>query len=80
MLTGSWRSQNALQIWEHTSGNLEQTVPFPCGDAGEFLYCAQFCDQDVVLAGGSGTNSVQAVDSVTGKVNNSGNCSCSQAN
>ncbi|XP_014674089.1 PREDICTED: uncharacterized WD repeat-containing protein all2124-like [Priapulus caudatus] len=67
MLTGSWTSKNALQIWEHTSGSLERTVPVPCGSGGEFLYCSQFCDNDAVLAGGSGTNSVQAINSKTGQ-------------
>ncbi len=37
-------------------------------EKGEFLYCAQFCDNDVVVAGGSGTNSVQAINTKTEQV------------
>jgi len=36
--------------------------------AGEYLYCAQFCTDDVVIAGGTGTNSVQSINVNTGKV------------
>lgn len=44
------------------------------GDSGEqasngaYLYCAQFCTGDVVIAGGSGTKSVQAIDRQSGQV------------
>jgi len=31
------------------------------GGAGAYLYCAQFCSGIVVVAGGTGTNSTQAV-------------------
>ena len=31
------------------------------GAAGAYLYCCQFCTSNVVVAGGTGTNSVQAV-------------------
>lgn len=68
ILTGSWVGHNALQIWGYTEGKLEKNVPFPSDSTGEFLYCAQFCDNNVVLAGGSGTNSVQAVNTETGEV------------
>jgi len=44
-------------------------IPFNySGHDGAYLYCAQYCDNDVVIAGGSGTNSVQAVNKVTGEV------------
>jgi hypothetical protein len=44
------------------------------GDSGEqvgngaYLYCGQFCTNDVVIAGGSGTKSVQAISRQTGQV------------
>lgn len=44
-------------------------IPFNySGHDGAYLYCAQYCDNDVVIAGGSGTNSIQAVNKVTGEV------------
>lgn len=67
ILTGSWVSKNSLQVWNYSEGSVEKNVPFP-NEKGEYLYCAQFCDNDVVLAGGSGTNSVQAIHYPTGKV------------
>ncbi|XP_064608656.1 uncharacterized WD repeat-containing protein all2124-like [Liolophura sinensis] len=67
ILTGSWVGHNALQLWGYTEGKLQKNVPFPSSATGEFLYCAQFCDNNVVLAGGSGTNSVQAVNTETGE-------------
>ena len=73
VLTGSWVASNALQLWDLGSGELIQTLPcvssnqYPGlggedGMAGEFLYCARFAPNNVVLAGGSGTNSVYAID------------------
>lgn len=44
------------------------------GDSGErigngaYLYCGQFCTNDVVVAGGSGTKSVQTISRQTGQV------------
>ncbi|CAG2194830.1 unnamed protein product [Mytilus edulis] len=60
VLTGSWVGQSALQEWDWTSGK-SKDIPFDFkGHNGAYLYCAQYCDNDVVMAGGSGTNSVQA--------------------
>ncbi|CAH1794755.1 unnamed protein product [Owenia fusiformis] len=67
ILTGSWVAQHSLQIWDYNEGVVEKNIPFPHGGHGEFLYCAQFCDNDVVIAGGSGTHSIQAVNTVSGK-------------
>ena len=36
--------------------------------AGAYLYCAQFCTSDVVIAGGSGTKSVQVISRQAGQV------------
>jgi len=62
ILTGSWVAQNALQLWDFGEGLLQETLPFTTAASEEFLYCAQFAENNVVLAGGSGTNSVQAVN------------------
>ncbi|XP_072021530.1 uncharacterized protein [Amphiura filiformis] len=63
ILTASWQAEKSVQIWDCASGRLEQTIDlFKRSMMGEFPYCAQFCDNNVVLAGGSGTCSVQAID------------------
>lgn len=67
VLTGSWVAHNALQLWDYSSGKLVKNVPFPHDGNGEYLYCAQYAENDVVLAGGSGTNSIQAVNVNTGE-------------
>lgn len=69
ILTGSWVATNALQVWNYTEGKLDKNIPFDYkGHDGAYLYCSQFCDNDVVVAGGSGTNNVQAINTVTGEV------------
>ena len=42
-------------------------VKFPHKN-GAFLYCAQYGDLDTVLAGGSGTDSVEIIESSTNRV------------
>ena len=69
ILTASWVAQNALQVWDIATGRLEQSVPLSGNDkSGEFLYCAQFCDNNVVVAGGSGTCNAQAINGATNQV------------
>ncbi|XP_019337964.2 signaling threshold-regulating transmembrane adapter 1 isoform X6 [Alligator mississippiensis] len=56
VLTASWVPRNALQLWDLRMSQLQKNLPFPGGHMqGQFLYAAQFCDPDTVLAGGSGT-------------------------
>ena len=45
-----------------------KNIDFPSNGKGAFLYAARFCDNDVVLAGGSGTNSAKAINHVENKV------------
>ena len=71
ILTASWRSKDCLQTWDLSSGKLIDTYPLDVTrsmseNTGEFLYCARFFKDGALLAGGSGTNSVQVVD-VTSK-------------
>jgi len=75
ILTGSYTSTDALQIWNYSTDyshlnkdNKPKVVNFPCGSTGQMIYAAQFCDNDVVLAGGSGTHSAQAINSKTDEV------------
>ncbi|XP_076458606.1 uncharacterized protein LOC143292303 [Babylonia areolata] len=64
ILTGSWVANRALQEWDYGEGRLIRDIKFP-NEKGAFLYCAQYCDLGVVLAGGSGTNSVEAIEAAT---------------
>nr|XP_054762705.1 uncharacterized WD repeat-containing protein alr2800-like [Lytechinus pictus] len=66
ILTASWVQNHSLQIWDFSSGNLDRTLDLDTDNKeGEFLYCAQFCDNNTVLAGGSGTMNVQAIKTDT---------------
>ncbi|XP_013394376.1 vegetative incompatibility protein HET-E-1 [Lingula anatina] len=67
ILTGSWTHHNALQIFDYSTGKLQQNIPFPDNGEGQYLYCAQFCENDVVIAGGSGTKSAKAINITTGE-------------
>jgi len=75
ILTASWVQSDALQLWDYRKGALLKNLPFAekdrgglavgSGDAmthGAYLYCCQFCTTSVVVAGGTGTNSIQAVN------------------
>ncbi|XP_052786380.1 uncharacterized protein LOC128221815 [Mya arenaria] len=75
ILTGSWEGRtDALEIWNYSTDyttdrkKRPQVVNFPAGAKGPFLYAAQFCDNDVVVAGGSGTNSAMAINAETNEV------------
>ena len=68
ILTGSWTQSDALQLWNFSEGELIKNIPFNEGEKGAYLYAAQFCENDVVLAGGSGTKSVQAINIKTSQV------------
>ncbi|KAK7503436.1 hypothetical protein BaRGS_00005357 [Batillaria attramentaria] len=61
ILAGSWCAKHALQVFDYGEGTLLQDIEFPAKN-GAFLYSAQFCDNGVVLAGGSGTNSAEALE------------------
>ena len=65
VVTGSWRPENQLQLWDFTSGALIETIPWAPGLDGEpcFLYCAQFSrDHELIAAGGSGSNEAKIFD------------------
>ena len=44
-------AQNSLQIWDYSSGKLIKNVKYPDSGDGEYLYVAQFCENDTVIAG-----------------------------
>ncbi|XP_074872673.1 ribosome biogenesis protein WDR12 homolog [Carettochelys insculpta] len=69
VLTGSWVPRNALQLWDLRTSQLQKNLPFPGGPTqGQFLYAAQFCDKDIVVAGGSGTSGASAIHAGTNQV------------
>ncbi|KAM6440349.1 uncharacterized protein PHA67_022569 isoform 5-T5 [Liasis olivaceus] len=69
VLTASWVPRDALQLWDLRMSRLWQNVPFPGNPTqGEFLYSAQFCTEDVVVAGGSGTSGAGIIHAGTGRV------------
>ncbi|XP_063714694.1 uncharacterized protein LOC134842338 [Symsagittifera roscoffensis] len=56
ILTASWTSKRALQLWEPNSDKLLRSVRFPSRkDDGEYLYSSRFVNDSVVVAGGSGS-------------------------
>lgn len=71
VITGSWRAKESLQLWDlRWETSLIKNIPYPHDEQqeGEFLYCAQFASKDVVIAGGSGTNSACAISTQTDQV------------
>lgn len=68
ILTASWVFSDALQLWDFRQGSLIQNLPFRHEDNGAFLYTCRFCSKTQVIAGGSGTNSVQAIRLKNAKV------------
>lgn len=67
ILTGSWKGNESVQIWDYSAGKLLKNVPYAQDEAGdgEFVYCAQFVNDVCVAAGGSGTNNVQIINTNT---------------
>uniref|UniRef100_A0A4W3HC37 THO complex subunit 3-like n=1 Tax=Callorhinchus milii TaxID=7868 RepID=A0A4W3HC37_CALMI len=69
ILTASWVAQDALQLWDFRRWEVEKNIPFLSRqNQGDFLYAARFCNRDIVMAGGSGTNSAKAINHKTSEV------------
>ncbi len=60
IVTGSWRKDANLQIWDYASGNLIRTVPQDFNNS--LLYCAQWLGKDNILVGGCDANMVRIID------------------
>lgn len=61
ILTGSWRTENALQIWDYGSGELAETVEWRTASTQNtcMLFAAQFSKDpgsSMIIAGGSQEN------------------------
>jgi COMPASS component SWD3 len=69
ILTGSWRQEEQLQLWDYGSGQLISTLEW--GGKGEraspcMIYAAQFsADGRRIAAGGSGQNELRVFDART---------------
>lgn len=63
ILTGSWRKDKTLQIWDYGSGKLVKDVPSDYN--GSMLYCVQWQGPDNIIAGGSDNNMMRCVDQGT---------------
>lgn len=71
IVTGSWRPENQLEIWDFRSGNKITEIPWLAstahGQSACLLYAAQFSrDGRFVGAGGSGANEAKVFDHSSG--------------
>lgn len=70
ILTGSWRPNNPLEIWDYGTGELKETIAWNRSTAQRtqptFLYAAQFSSAAdggrYIAAGGSGANEAKIFD------------------
>ena len=72
VLTGSWRAENQLELWDVASGKLVERIPWKhsalSGGESCQVYAAQFCKgrPDLIAAGGSGLNEAKVFDRTRG--------------
>lgn len=68
ILTGSWKPDNALQVWDYGSGKVKRTLRVSSGSNPEMLYAASFSsDGHYIVAGGSGSNEARVFESQSGR-------------
>ncbi|XP_013405486.1 WD repeat-containing protein 38 [Lingula anatina] len=71
ILTGSWRKENTLQIWDFNNGAKIKDVPIDHMHSS-LLYCAQWLGKDYMVCGGCDHNMAMVIDrgtlNVTGQV------------
>jgi len=61
ILAGSWAALHALQLYDYTSGHVVKEINYPHSD-GAFLYTSLFVNDKMVMAGGSGTNTLEVIE------------------
>lgn len=73
VLTGSWRPENQLEVWDFRTGNKVADVPWhvsaPHGQSACLLYAAQFSKDSrgrFIAAGGTGSNEAKVFDHLNG--------------
>lgn len=73
VLTGSWRQDNQIQLWDFDSGRLIETIPLPKSPTDQStcsVYSARFCDRErpgMIIYGGSGSNEARILDTESHK-------------
>ena len=60
ILTGSWRKDNSVQIWDFNSGELIRDVPDDFNKS--MTYCTQWLPDGQIIAGGSDKNMLRMLD------------------
>lgn len=63
ILTGSWRKDNTVQIWDFNSGNLIKNIPDDFNKS--MVYSAQWLHDGQIIAGGSDKNMLRMLDQST---------------
>lgn len=66
VLTGSWRRDDSLQVWDFDSGRLIKNVPIQNSNSTEkqvcHLYCAKWAGKDFIACGGSDVNTMKIIE------------------
>ncbi|KAM9462402.1 uncharacterized protein Hap1MRO34_016343 isoform 1-T1 [Clarias gariepinus] len=61
ILSGSWRKDDPLEVWDYSSGKKVTSVPpDPQGDS--LIYTCQWLDGDHIIAGGCQINALRVID------------------
>ncbi|XP_064619682.1 uncharacterized protein LOC135483092 isoform X2 [Lineus longissimus] len=61
ILTGSWRKDKSLQIWDYDSGEKIKDVPYDTLHTSQ-LYCAKWLGKSYIMCGGSEENMARIID------------------
>ena len=66
VITGSWRRENSLQIWNFHNGSLIKTVPLYNANEKSIchLYSAKWGGTDFIICGGSDRNTLRVIEKV----------------
>ena len=66
VLTGSWRRDNSLQVWDFDSGRLIKNVTLQSQTSTEktvcHLYCAKWAGSEFIACGGSDSNTMRVIE------------------
>ncbi|KAL5256989.1 hypothetical protein ACHWQZ_G012046 [Mnemiopsis leidyi] len=69
LLSASFSTENALQMWDLGSGNLIQTICYRENEnEAEYLYSCRFVDSNRIVAGGSGSRDAKIINIKTGVI------------
>jgi len=69
LLSASFATENALQMWDLGSGNLIKSIKYKETEkSAEYLYSCRFVDSSRVVAGGSGSRDAKVINTKTGVI------------